>query len=68
VEELLFVVEQRPNGGFTARALSHPISAEAGDLETLHTRIKEAIRRHFAEGDRPRTARLYLALGKAMEL
>lgn len=68
MDELLVIVEQRPDGVFAARALGHPVSAEAGDLETLHTRIKEAIRGHFAEGNRPRIARLYLALGKPMDL
>jgi hypothetical protein len=35
VDEIIFVVEEGPEGGYTARALGVPIFTEADDLEAL---------------------------------
>jgi hypothetical protein len=36
MKELIFVVEEAPEGGYTARALGESIFTEAEDIETLH--------------------------------
>ena len=38
MKELIFIVEEAPEGGFTARALGESIFTEANDLTSLHTR------------------------------
>ena len=48
--ELIFVVEEAPEGGLTARALGESIFTEAEDLPALREQIRDAVRCHFEEG------------------
>jgi hypothetical protein len=57
--EIIFVVEEAPEGGFVARALGDAIFTEADDLETLHANIRDAVRCHFDEGEAPKVIRLH---------
>ena len=59
MEELIFVVEEAPEGGYTARALGEAIFTEADDIESLHEMVRDAVRCHFDEGQRPRVIRLH---------
>jgi len=59
VKELIFLVEEAPEGGFTARALGAAIFTEAATLDELHGQVRDALRCHFAEGDAPRVIRLH---------
>ena len=45
--EVIFAVEQAPEGGFVARALGHSILTEADDLDALRDAVRDAVRRHF---------------------
>ena len=45
MNELVVVVEQGPDGGYTAQADS--IVAEAEDMESLRRRVLEAVRREY---------------------
>ncbi|MGH9073731.1 MAG: 2-oxoisovalerate dehydrogenase [Acidimicrobiales bacterium] len=58
--ELVFVVEEAPEGGYTARALGEAIITEADDLGELREMVRDAVMCHFEEGDRPRVVRLHL--------
>jgi len=53
MNELIFMVEEAPEGGYTARALGESIFTEADDLPTLHQQVRDAVRRHFEEGQQP---------------
>ena len=53
--EVVFAVEQAPEGGFVARALDHSILTEADDLNAL----RDAVRCHFDDADRPQVIRLH---------
>jgi len=57
--ELIFVVEEAPEGGFLARALGVPIFTEADTLAELPGKVREAVRCHFEEGKAPKVARLH---------
>ena len=57
--ELVFVVEEAPEGGYTARAVGESIFTEADSLAELHTRVRDAVRCHFDEGRGPRVIRLH---------
>jgi hypothetical protein len=59
VSEIVFVVEQAPEGGFTARAAGESIFTEADDLRQLHERVWEAVHCHFDEGKAPKSIRLH---------
>lgn len=59
MNEILFLVEDAPEGGYTARALGESIFTEADDIEALHVRVRDAVRCHFDEGKEPRMIRLH---------
>lgn len=59
MNEILFVVEEAPEGGYLARALGVSIFTEADDLESLHERIRDAVRCHYDDGCAPRLIRLH---------
>jgi dephospho-CoA kinase len=56
--EVVFAVEEEPEGGFSARALGHAIFTEAETLEELRAALREAVRCHFDEEERPKRIRL----------
>jgi hypothetical protein len=57
--ELIFLVEEAPEGGFTARALGESIFTEADGVADLHDKVRDAVRCHFDEGQLPRLLRLH---------
>jgi len=59
--EIIFLVEQDPEGGYTAQALQESIFTEAEDLETLKVMVKDAVHCHFdIPADRPKIIRLHI--------
>jgi hypothetical protein len=58
--EIIFAVEEAPEGGFVARALGHSIFTEADDLEALRAAVRDAVRCHFDKNERPKVIRLHL--------
>jgi len=60
MDEIIFVVEESPEGGYEARALGHSIFTEADTLEELREAVRDAVSCHFEEGDRPRLVWLHL--------
>jgi len=59
MNELIFVVENAPEGGFTALALGASIFTEADTLEALHQEVRDAVRCHFEEGQAPSIIQLH---------
>ena len=59
MKELIFVVEEAPEGGFAARALGASIFTEADTLAELPDRVRDAVRCHFEEGKAPKVVRLH---------
>lgn len=59
MDELIFVVEEAGEGGYTARALGASIFTEADHLPELHDRVRDAVRCHFEPGEAPRVIRLH---------
>lgn len=58
--EIVFVVEDDPDGGFTARALGQFSGTQAESFEGLKTMVREAVRCHFDDEARmPRVIRLH---------
>jgi hypothetical protein len=60
MKELLFLVEDAAEGGFTARAIGVPLFTEADTLGDLKQAIRDAVRCHFDPGDEPRMLRLHV--------
>ena len=57
--EVIFVVEEAPEGGLIARALGESIFTEAEDVTDLHAKVRDAVRCHFDEGGGPKVIRLH---------
>lgn len=58
--EILFVVEESAEGGYVARAVDASIFTEADDLDQLRESVRDAVRCHFEDADRPKIIRLHL--------
>ncbi|HPO10368.1 MAG TPA: 2-oxoisovalerate dehydrogenase [bacterium] len=59
MNEIIFVVEEAPEGGYTARALGESIFTEAEELSQLQERVRDAVHCHFDEGQEPSVIRLH---------
>jgi hypothetical protein len=57
MQGIVFLVEDAPEGGHTARALGHAMFTEADSLPSLRDEVRDAVRCHF---DRPRVIRLHV--------
>jgi hypothetical protein len=58
MSEVVFLVEDAPEGGFTARALDHAIFTEAETYDELRANVRDAVRCHF-ESAAPTLIRLH---------
>lgn len=54
MNELIFLVEEAPEGGFTAIALDESIYTEAETMDELKKMIREAISCHFEKEVTPK--------------
>jgi hypothetical protein len=68
MNELIFLVEEAPEGGFTARALGAAIFTEADDLAGLREQIRDAVRCHFDQGQSPQVIRLHFVREEVIAL
>jgi hypothetical protein len=59
MNEIIFVIEEAVEGGFTARALGESIFTEAETLDTLRQQVRDAVNCHFDEGKAPKVIRLH---------
>jgi hypothetical protein len=57
--EIIFTIEDAPEGGYVARALGHSIFTEADSLEALRASVRDAVRCHFDDDNRPKIIRLH---------
>ena len=57
--EIIFVVEESPEGGYEARALGHAIFTEADTAEGLREQVRDAVACHFEGAERPKIIRLH---------
>jgi len=59
MNEIIFVVEEAPEGGLSARSLGESIHTQADSVEELHARVRDAVRCHFEDGKAPKMIRLH---------
>ena len=57
--EVILVVEEAAEGGYTARALGASIFTQADTLSELHAQVRDAVHCHFDEGQAPKVIRLH---------
>jgi len=59
MSEIIFLVEEAPEGGYTARAVGESIFTEAESVDDLHTQVRDAVRCHFDADNAPKLIRLH---------
>ena len=59
MQEIIFLVEDAPEGGFTAKALGEAIFTEADSLVELRSMVIDAVKCHFEEKHLPKVVRLH---------
>ena len=57
--EIIFLVNESPEGGYEAKSVSHSIFTEADTLEELRAMVKDAVECHFDDQARPSIIRLH---------
>jgi len=57
MSEIIFLIEDAPEGGYVARAVGESIFTEADDREMVQARVREAVLAHFDEGPAPKRIR-----------
>lgn len=57
--EIIFLVEESPEGGYEAKALGESIFTAGDSMEELKVNVKEAVLTHFEEGKHPNIIRLH---------
>lgn len=66
MNELIFLVEPDPEGGYTARALGQSIFTEADTLDALRENIRDAVACHYETGQAPGILRGYIVQEEVM--
>ena len=59
MNEIIFLVEDSPDGGLSARAVGESIFTQAATMGELHEQVRDAVRCHFEAGDQPKLIRLH---------
>jgi hypothetical protein len=65
-DEIVFIVEEAPGGGYRAHAPDCGIFTDADSLRELRHAIRDALRCHFGEADRPNVIRLHFMRERAV--
>lgn len=61
MSEIIFLIENDVDGGYTAGALGEPVFTQADDIENLKEMLRDAVRCHFPnEQMRPKVIRLHI--------
>lgn len=69
MSEVIFLVEEEAEGGYTARALGHSIFTQGESLDELREKVLDAARCHFPdEAERPRLIRLHMVRDEVLAL
>ena len=59
-KELVFVIENADEGGYTAKSLGVSIFTDADTIDDLREQTRDAVRCHFDEGEGPAVIRLHV--------
>ena len=65
-QEIIFTVEDAPEGGYTARALGHAIFTQGETLEELRQMVRDAVNCHFEKENKPHLIRLHMVKDESL--
>lgn len=57
--EIIFLVEESPEGGYEAKALDYAIFTQGETLDELKEMVKDAVHCHFEKNETPSMIRLH---------
>ncbi|MGR3311669.1 MAG: 2-oxoisovalerate dehydrogenase [Candidatus Brocadiales bacterium] len=66
--EVIFLIEESPEGGYIAKALGYSIYTEAETLEEIKQMVVDAVRCHFDEGNMPHIVRFHMVKEEVIAL
>ena len=67
-KEIIFLVEEDIEGGYTGKAVGYPIFTEGDTLEELKKNILDALKCHFGdEKEIPKIVRLHIVREEVIE-
>jgi hypothetical protein len=66
--EIIFYIEESPEGGYEAKALGYSIFTDADSVNELKENIRDAVQCHFDEQDRPQVIKLHFVREEAIAL
>ena len=67
-KEIIFLVEESPEGGYQARALGYSIFTEADTIEELKAMALDAVHCHFDASERPSMIRLHMVKDEVIKI
>ena len=68
MNEIIFLVDGSPEGGYQARALGESVFTEADDLQSLHDQVRDAVQCHFEDDHAPGIIRLHFVREEVITL
>jgi len=66
--ELIFLVEEAPEGGYQARALGYDIFTEADTFDELKEKVQDAVLCHFEAEEKPSLVRLHMVKDEVIKV
>ena len=66
MKEVIFLVDEAPEGGFIAHALGHSVYTEADTWTELKAAVQDAVVCHWDPPERPPVIRLHLLREEVM--
>lgn len=68
MSEIIFLVEDAPEGGFSARALNYSIFTDGDTMQEIKDNIQDAVKCHFDNEELPKMVRLHFVRDEVYEL
>ncbi|HOV93066.1 MAG TPA: 2-oxoisovalerate dehydrogenase [Candidatus Kapabacteria bacterium] len=68
MDEIIFVIEEDIEEGYTARALNYSIFTDGATLQDLKNNINDAVHCHFVEQEMPKIVRMHFVRDEVFAL
>lgn len=66
--EIIFYIEESPEGGYEARSLGYSIFTDGDTIDELKNNIRDAVHCHFNENEAPQIIKLHFVKEEAIAL
>lgn len=68
MSEIIFIIDDSDEGGYTAKALGYSIYTEGETLDELKENIKDAVKCHFDAKEVPHIVRLHMVRDEVISI